>query len=156
MNYEPFIERDLVAIPAAVAEFRAAHSAEETWTSVTRFAVLTFAPSQHSMHALLTCLSVWDLREGLAFDDAITQCAIYAAASRQPWSEPPMLDPPKIAADQRGDVEELREAIEAHKEYICRETLAANWATQPLGEGAYRATVKVDGQPLTIELRKIS
>jgi hypothetical protein len=115
MNYEPFIERDLAAVPAAVAEFRAAHSAEETWTSVTRFAVLAFAPSQHSMHALLTCLSVWDLREELGdrFDDAVVQCAIYAAASRQPWSEPPMLDPPKIEADQRSDIEELREAIAA-------------------------------------------
>ena len=27
--------------------------------------------------------------------------------SRQPWSEPPMLDPPAIEADQRGDVDEL-------------------------------------------------
>ena len=113
MNYEPFIERDLPAVPAAVADFRAAHSAEETWTAVTRFAVLAFAPSQHSMHALLACLSVWDLREDLRFDDAITQCAIYAAASRQPWSEPPMLDPPKIEPHQRGDIEELREAIAA-------------------------------------------
>ncbi|MEA2329655.1 MAG: hypothetical protein QOE68_4614 [Thermoanaerobaculia bacterium] len=113
MNYEPFIERDLDAIPAAVAEFRAGHSAEETWMAVTRFAVLAFAPSQHSMHALLACLSVWDLREdfGERFDQAIVQSAIYAAASRQPWSEPPMLDPPKIDADQRGDVDELREAI---------------------------------------------
>jgi isoleucyl-tRNA synthetase len=50
----------------------------------------------------------------------------------------------------------LREAIEAHKEYICRETLAFKWATQPLGESARRATVKVDDQPLTIELRKIA
>jgi hypothetical protein len=113
MNYEPFIERDLAAVPAAVAEFRAAHSAEETWTAVTRFAVLAFAPSQHSMHALLACLSVWDLREEIEFDAAIVQCAIYAAASRQPWSEPPMLDPPKIEEDQRGDIEELREAIAA-------------------------------------------
>jgi hypothetical protein len=113
MNYEPFIERDLAAVPAAVAEFREAHSAEETWTAVTRFAVLAFAPSQHSMHALLACLSVWDLREELdgQFDDAVVQCAIYAAASRQPWSEPPMLDPPKVDTDQRGDVGELREAI---------------------------------------------
>src|SRR5437660_10336231 len=102
MNYEPFIERDLDAVPAAVAEFRGAHSAEETWTAVTRFAVLAFAPSQHSIHALLACLSVWDLREdlGAQFDQAIVRCAIYAAASRQPWSEPPMLDPPRIAADQ--------------------------------------------------------
>jgi hypothetical protein len=115
MNYEPFIERDLDAIPAAVAEFRAAHSAVETWTAVTRFAVLAFAPSQHSMHALLACLSVWDLREDLGerFDDAIVNCAIYAAGSRQPWSEPPMLDPPKIDPDQRGDADELREAIAA-------------------------------------------
>jgi hypothetical protein len=113
MNYEPFIERDLAAIPAVVAEFRAAHSAEETWTAVTRFAVLAFAPSQHSMHALLACLSVWDLREEIEFDAAVVQCAIYAAASRQPWSEPPMLDPPKIEEDQRGDVAELREAIAA-------------------------------------------
>ncbi|MEA2338661.1 MAG: hypothetical protein QOE82_2668, partial [Thermoanaerobaculia bacterium] len=115
MNYEPLIERDLGAIPAAVAEFRATHTAEETWTSVTRFAVLAFAPSQHSKHALLACLSVWDLREELGdrFDDAVVQCAIYAAASRQPWSEPPMLDPPKLDDDQRGDVDELREAIAA-------------------------------------------
>jgi hypothetical protein len=115
MNYESFIERDLAAIPAAVADFRAEHSADETWTAVTRLAVLAFAPSQHSMHALLACLSVWDLREDLGgrFDDAIVNCAIYAAASRQPWSEPPMLDPPKLEVDQRGDVGELREAIAA-------------------------------------------
>jgi hypothetical protein len=115
MNYESFIERDLAAIPAAVAEFRSGHSADETWTAVTRFAVLAFAPSQHSMHALLACLSVWDLREDLGgrFDDAVVNCAIYSAASRQPWSEPPMLDPPKLEVDQRGDVGELREAIAA-------------------------------------------
>ena len=113
MNYEPLIERDLGAIPAVIAEFRREHSAEEAWTAVTRFAVLAFAPSQHSKHALLACLSAWDLREelGSRFDDAVVQCAIYAAASRQPWSEPPMLDPPALDADQRGDVDELREAI---------------------------------------------
>jgi hypothetical protein len=115
MQYEPFIERDLAAIPPAVAAFRANHSAEETWIEITRFAVLAFAPSQHSKHALLACLSTWDLREelGARFHEAIVECAIYAAASRQPWSEPPMLNPPKIEADQRGDVDELREAIVA-------------------------------------------
>jgi isoleucyl-tRNA synthetase len=55
------------------------------------------------------------------------------------------------------DSKELREAIETHKEYICRETLASKWSKEPLqGEGVHRANVKVDGQPLTIELRKIS
>ena len=29
------------------------------------------------------------------------------------------------------------------------------WATEPLGGDAYKTTVKVDGQPLTIELRKV-
>jgi hypothetical protein len=113
--YEPFIERDLAAIPAAVATFRANHSADETWIEITRFAVLAFAPSQHSKHALLACLSTWDLREELGprFDEAIVECAIYAAASRQPWSEPPMLNPTKIGDDQRGDLDELREAIAA-------------------------------------------
>ena len=111
--YDPFIERDLAAIPAAVAGYRANHTAEQTWTEVTRFAVLAFAPSQHAKHALLACLSTWDLRDelGAGFDDAIAACAVYAAASRQPWSEPPMLDPPRIGDDQRGDLVELREAI---------------------------------------------
>src|SRR3954453_14615044 len=130
MDYGSFIERDLDAIPAAVAEFRATHSAEDTGTAVTRFAVLAFAPSQHSMHALLACLSVWDLRDdlGVRFDDAIVNCAIYAAASRQPWSEPPMLDPPKIAADQRGDADELREAIAASDRLRAERWLAKRYA----------------------------
>ena len=115
MNFSSFIERDLAAIPAAVAAFRTDRTAEETWIEVTRFAVLAFAPSQHSKHALLACLSAWDLRDdlGAQFDQAIVECAIYAAASRQPWSEPPMLDPPKLEAGQRGDLDELREAIAA-------------------------------------------
>src|SRR5216684_3123136 len=115
MNYESFIERDLAAIPAVIAAFRAAHTAEEAWTAVTRFAELAFAPSQHSKHALLACLTAWDLRAALGdrFDDAIVECALYAAAIRQPWSEPPILDPPKLEPNQRGDLDELRVAIAA-------------------------------------------
>jgi isoleucyl-tRNA synthetase len=52
--------------------------------------------------------------------------------------------------------QELHQAIEAHRSYIMSETLAVKRATQPLGGDSYRTTVKVDGQPLTIELRKIS
>ncbi len=48
----------------------------------------------------------------------------------------------------------LRQAIDEHRGYIAAETLTARWATQPLGDGAYTANVKVDGQPLTIQLRK--
>jgi isoleucyl-tRNA synthetase len=54
------------------------------------------------------------------------------------------------------DSPKLRAAIEAHRSYIAAETLTTQWATAPLGQGAYRAEVKVDGQPLTIELRKVS
>jgi isoleucyl-tRNA synthetase len=50
----------------------------------------------------------------------------------------------------------LRQAIEAHRTYIANETLATQWAAQPLGDGAYKANVKVDGQPLVIELRKVT
>jgi isoleucyl-tRNA synthetase len=48
----------------------------------------------------------------------------------------------------------LREAIEAHRTYIANETLTVHWATAPLNGQAHRTTVKVEGQPLTIELSK--
>ncbi len=49
----------------------------------------------------------------------------------------------------------LRQAIEAHKEYIAAETLTVEWSGHPLtGSGVHRAAVKVEGQPLTIELRR--
>jgi isoleucyl-tRNA synthetase len=48
----------------------------------------------------------------------------------------------------------LRQAIAAHRDYICAETLTVRLSAEPLGGDAPRAAVKVDGQPLTIELRK--
>ncbi len=141
MNYDAFIERDLAAIPEVLASFRAEHSPEETWTAVTRFAVLAFAPSQHSKHALLACLSTWDLRDDLGdrLDDAIVQCAIYASASRQPWSEPPMLDPPKLEPDQRGDLEELRGAIAASDRLRAERWLAARYQDPDLAHDYFTA-----------------
>ncbi len=52
------------------------------------------------------------------------------------------------------DSPRLRAAIEAYRDYVASETLTSQWAPTPLGDGAYRADVKVDGQPLHIELRK--
>jgi isoleucyl-tRNA synthetase len=49
----------------------------------------------------------------------------------------------------------LRQAIEKHRTYIAAETLATQWASRPLGDNAHWAEVKVDGQPLTIQLRRI-
>jgi hypothetical protein len=111
--YEPLLERDESGIRTAILEFRRSHSSEELFTAVARFAVLAYAPSQHAKHAVISCRSAWDIREELGdrFDDVLTECAIYAAGSRQPWSEPPITDPPAIDADQRGDVDELRECV---------------------------------------------
>jgi isoleucyl-tRNA synthetase len=50
----------------------------------------------------------------------------------------------------------LKQAIDAHKDYIAGETLATIWATVPLNGEAHRAEVTIDGQPLTIALRKVS
>ncbi|HYC89859.1 MAG TPA: hypothetical protein VEO54_11660 [Thermoanaerobaculia bacterium] len=110
MNYEPLIERDLDAIPDAAHEFLDAHTVEELWTSVTRFAVLAYAPSQHSKRAVMACRAAWDVREELGdrFTDMIVACARYAAEARQPWSEPPILEPPEPSS---GDLSELREAL---------------------------------------------
>jgi hypothetical protein len=111
--YEPLLERDEPGIRAAIRDFRQSHSSEELFASIARFAVLAYAPSQHAKHAVISCRSAWEIRDRLGdrFDDVLTECAIYAAASRQPWSEPPITDPPAIGADQRGDIEELRESV---------------------------------------------
>jgi isoleucyl-tRNA synthetase len=57
------------------------------------------------------------------------------------------------------DAEGLRQAIEAHRDYIAGETLTAQWAIRCLnGEGAsaHCSSVKVDGQGLVIELKKVA
>jgi isoleucyl-tRNA synthetase len=50
----------------------------------------------------------------------------------------------------------LQQAIEAHRGYIAGETLTTRWAEGPLNGEAYQAKVSVDGQPLTIQLRKLA
>ena len=42
-----------------------------------------------------------------------------------------------------------------HKDYIMAETLAVKWWDDALAPGAFHVEVKVEGQPLTIELRKV-
>jgi isoleucyl-tRNA synthetase len=52
--------------------------------------------------------------------------------------------------------EQLRKAIDAHRDYIARETLTVEWATAPLdGAGVFRKEVKVEGHSLKIELRRM-
>jgi isoleucyl-tRNA synthetase len=52
--------------------------------------------------------------------------------------------------------DKLKQAIDAHKDYIAGETLATKWATGPLNGAAHEASVDIDGQPLKIALQKIA
>jgi hypothetical protein len=84
------------------------------FSAIARFAVLAYAPSQHGKHAVISCLSAQELRDELGdrFDDVITECAIYAAGSRQPWSEPPITDPPAVEPGQPADLHSDRRSAE--------------------------------------------
>lgn len=107
--YEPLIERDLGRIPEAARAFAAGQSLDELWLAVTRFAVLAYSPSQHGKRTVMACRAVYPFR---SLEWSI-ECARYAAESRQPWSEPPILDPPPVDPAVPTGIEELREAIEA-------------------------------------------
>lgn len=123
--YEPLIERELDAIPAAARAYAAEHSAEALWIAVARFAVLAYAPSQHAKRAVTACRAAHDVRDVLGdrWLDMIVECARYAAESRQPWSEPPILDPPPPS--ERKDLDELRDAVEANDRHRAERWLAA-------------------------------
>jgi hypothetical protein len=60
----------------------------------------------------------------------------------------------RIELNLQTDSSALQPAIAAHKSYIMAETLTVRWSDKPLDEGAFKADVKVDGQPLHVELRK--
>ena len=49
----------------------------------------------------------------------------------------------------------LLQAVEAHRSYISAETLAVEWPNVPLDGDFHAISVKVDGHPLTIQLRKV-
>jgi hypothetical protein len=126
--YEPLIERDLAAIPAAARAFAQQHSVDALWIAVARFAVLAYAPSQHAKRAVLACRAAHHLREELGerWLDMIIECARYASASRLPWSEPPILDPP---ASDDGAIPDLRAIIDANDRFAAERWLAANLAS---------------------------
>lgn len=120
--YAHLIERDLDGARQAISAFRAEHDDHELFLAVTRFALLAYAPSQHAKHALLACLAAYDLGED---PDVLTECALYTASSRQPWSEPPMLDPPPPS--DRGDLGEIYEAVRARDRLRAERWLSARY-----------------------------
>ena len=113
--YEPLLERDLEAIPGAARAFLESHSVDELWVSIARFAILAYAPSQHAKRAVMAVRAAHELRDAMgdAWRDLVVECARYASESRQPWSEPPLLEPPGIDPSQPVDAAELRAAIAA-------------------------------------------
>jgi isoleucyl-tRNA synthetase len=60
----------------------------------------------------------------------------------------------RIALHLGTDSAALRQAIAAHRDYISAETLATQWAEQALNGDAAAANVTIDGQALTVQLRK--
>jgi isoleucyl-tRNA synthetase len=63
----------------------------------------------------------------------------------------------KIALYLGTESEPLRQAIAAHRAYVAAETQATQWSDAPLTGDAFTPAkpAKVDGQPLTIMLRKV-
>jgi isoleucyl-tRNA synthetase len=62
----------------------------------------------------------------------------------------------KIELHLATDAPELAEAVGAHREGIATAVQAVRWGESPLsGEGVHTAAAKIDGQPLTIMLRKV-
>jgi isoleucyl-tRNA synthetase len=61
----------------------------------------------------------------------------------------------KIALHLQPGSEELAKAINAHQSSIATAVQAVEWSDVSLNGDAFTTTVKVDGQPLTIALRKV-
>ena len=110
--YEPMLERDEDAIRRSAAAFAADEGLDQLFLAVARFAVLAYAPSQDGKHAVIAALCAHELRDE-RWLDLITEVALYASLARQPWSEPPIMETPKLGRSQRGDVDELREAMKS-------------------------------------------
>jgi hypothetical protein len=133
--YDPLIERDIDAIPAAVRTFADGHGMDELWSAVARFAVLAYSPSEHGKHSVMSCLAARELlaSAGERAIDLIAECATYAASCRQPWSEPPISDPPALAGNQRRDLAEIRAAIDAGDRLRAERWLASRIDDPQLG-----------------------
>ena len=128
--YEPMLARDIEAIPRATREFRKTHSSEELFRSISRFALLAASPSQHGKHALLACVAAREIEPILTtrYDEVLTECAIYTAQSRLPWSEPPITDPPEVESNHPTSLQEIRAAIREKDRIRGQRWLAARLA----------------------------
>lgn len=139
--YEPLIERDLDAIPRAVSRFLESEGEDELWVAVTRFAILAYAPSQHAKRAVMACRAAYDVRPELGerWTTLLVRCAQYAARSRPPWSEPPILEPPE-AGEDAGSLESVLAAKD--------QNAAERWLAAHLDDADALLRPVVDGDAL--------
>jgi isoleucyl-tRNA synthetase len=115
------------------------HRAPEGWVGVV---------DRNTQVAIDTRITPELAREGLA-RDVVRQVQEFRKESELEMED-------RIELYLGAESEKLRQAIEACQAYIASQTLAIRWSSQPLDGEAHRTTVRVDGQPLTIELRKAS
>lgn len=94
--FEPMLERDRDRIRAEAVELAGRDGVEALFAAIARFAILAHVPAQHARHALLAIVAVGELRDflGEQYLQALIECAFYAADSRPPWSEPPIITVP--------------------------------------------------------------
>lgn len=111
--YDPMLERDIEGIRGASRELARRSGELELFRAVSRFAILACNPAQHGKHALASVVAAWDLQDELRAEwvALLTECAIYAAEARLPWSEPPLPDPPPLDPAETLDAESIRRAI---------------------------------------------
>jgi hypothetical protein len=77
----------------------------------------------HAKRAVMACRAAHELHDacGDRWIELLIECARYTAESRQPWSEPPILEPPEPDAEQS-----LRDAVDAGDRLAAERWLAAH------------------------------
>lgn len=121
---EPLLERDEDAIRAAIGTLVQAGELSAVADAVLQFALLAHAPSLHARSALLAVVA----SRGIALPDAarealLCELAIYSAATRRPWSEPPIFEEPRAIGDSSDAV--VLDAIDAGDRETVEAWLAA-------------------------------
>jgi hypothetical protein len=152
---EPLLERDENAIRDAIHLRFERQPAGEALDDIIRFSLLAFAPSQHGIGALLATVAASELLEATDAERLVSECAIYAARVRQPWSEAPITDPPNLTAADEGSPEQIARAIDSHDRLAAERWLARileaadakarffDAATADAGDGGQNAIVAV-------------
>lgn len=113
--------------------------------TITQFAVLAFAPSEHSRAALFGLDALATLAETLEPDvlqDQLVELARYAAATRRPWSEAPITDPPEVT-DADGSSESLAAALASRDRLAAERWIAAALLSEPSGKRFFDACATI-------------